>query len=88
MAAVQPALFVPALKVVMNTVPLEKQGQAGGIVLTSQILGGTVGMAATGTLLVQTGSFQLVFLLTALLALLVLGLVRSLLDQKSGTVTN
>ena len=57
----QPLLFVPPMRAVMNAVPADKQGQAGGIVLSAQFLGGTIGMACLGALLVATGSYQVVF---------------------------
>ena len=56
----------------MNAVAQEKQGQAGGINLTAQFLGGTIGMAVSSTLLVTTGSFEIIFLAAAGLSLPVL----------------
>ncbi|MEM7025507.1 MAG: MFS transporter, partial [Pseudomonadota bacterium] len=69
---VQPAMFVPAMRGVMNAVPVAKQGQASGIVLTAQLLGGTLGMAILGTVLATTQSYRLVFLATTALVGLVL----------------
>ncbi len=73
--ATLPFLYVPSRRAVMNAVPVEKKGQAGGINLTAQLLGGTIGMTLCGTLLATTGDFQIVFLVTAgiTLAVLVLG---------------
>ena len=68
----QPLLFVPPMRVVMGAVPAEKQGQAGGIVLSAQFLGATIGMACLGTLLAATGSYQVVFLATGAWVALVL----------------
>jgi len=56
----------------MNAVPASKQGQAGGIAMTAQLLGGTIGMAVCGTLFVMTKEFRVVFLATAVLMLAVL----------------
>ena len=64
-------LFVPAMRAVSNALPDEKQGQAGGIMLTCQLLGGTMGMTLLGMLLVMTGDFQIVFLTTAALTIVV-----------------
>jgi EmrB/QacA subfamily drug resistance transporter len=64
----QPLLFVPTLRAVMNTVPVAKQGQAGGIVLTVQLLGGTIGMTVCGTLFAVTGSYWMIFLVTGVIA--------------------
>ena len=70
----QPSLFVPPMRAVMNAVPVEKQGQAGGIVLTAQLLGGTIGMAILGTLLATTDSYRVVFLATAVLTAAILAI--------------
>lgn len=48
-----------------NSVPLEKQGQTSGIGVTSRLIGGVIGMAIGSSLLVATGSFEIVFLVTA-----------------------
>ena len=59
--------FTPPLRAVMNAVPTDKAGLAGGISRGIQQVGGTVGMAVCGTLLATTGNFQIVFLATAVL---------------------
>lgn len=60
-------MFLPPMHAVANALPNEKQGQAGGIMLTSQLLGGTMGMTILGIVLIMTGDFQLVFATTAVL---------------------
>ena len=70
-----PALFVPSLSSVMNAVPLEKQGLAGGINNTSQLVGGTISMAIGSTVYLVTDSYEAVFLSTAGLCFTVLLLV-------------
>ena len=60
--ATLPFLYAPTRRAVMNAVPEEKQGQASGINLTAQLLGGTIGMAVGSTLLATTSDFRLVFL--------------------------
>jgi EmrB/QacA subfamily drug resistance transporter len=67
--------FVPSLRDVMNTVPPDKRGEAGGISMTSQLLGGTVGMTICGALLATTSAYWPIYALTALLfvVLFVLG---------------
>ncbi len=67
-------LFIPGLRAGVNSVSVDKQGQVGGIMLTAQLVGGTVGMTLSSTLLASTGSYQLPFLATALLAVAVLWL--------------
>ncbi|MCP4330752.1 MAG: MFS transporter [Alphaproteobacteria bacterium] len=62
-------LFVPSQRAVMNAVPNAKQGQAGGINLTAQLMGGTIGMAVCSTVFAMTGDFGAVFFATALVML-------------------
>ncbi|WP_420586757.1 MFS transporter [Ruegeria sp.] len=65
-------LFVPPQRAVMMSVPMGMQGQAGGIVLSSQLLGGTFGMAICSTTYAMTGSFQSVFWVTAVFSAVIL----------------
>lgn len=64
-------VFVPALHHGASCVPEDERGQVGGIMLTSQLLGGTIGMAVCGTLVATTGVYQLPFFVTAFLSLTV-----------------
>ena len=57
--------FTPPLRAVMNAVTADKRGLAGGVARGIQQVGGTAGMAICGTLLAMTGSFPLVFAVTA-----------------------
>ena len=66
------SLFVAPRKAAMSAVPVEKQGQTGGILMTAQILGGTIGIAVCGTLFAVTGDFRIVFLAAAVLSFVVL----------------
>lgn len=59
-------LFVPPQRAVMSAVPPAKHGQAGGIAMSSQLVGATVGMAVCSTIFSMTGDFRAVFLATAL----------------------
>ncbi len=72
--AMLPFIAVSARRALMNAVPKAQQGQASGINSTVQMLGGTVGMALCGALLVATGTYWSLFLLTGALvfALLVI----------------
>ncbi|MEM7074049.1 MAG: MFS transporter [Pseudomonadota bacterium] len=74
-------LFVPPQRAVMMSVPPRMQGQAGGIVLSCQLLGGTFGMAISSTVFVITGSFAAVFWTTALVSALVLIYACLVLDR-------
>lgn len=65
-------MFVPSQRAVTMSVPHHKQGQAGGIVLSSQLIGGTFGMALCSTILAVTSSHAAVFWLVAFASLMVL----------------
>lgn len=65
-------LFVPPQRAIMGAVPPVKQGQAGGIAMSSQLLGATIGMAVSSTVFVMTDDFQAVIYANALLTLIVL----------------
>lgn len=65
-------LFVPPQRAVMMSVPPGMQGQAGGIVLSSQLLGGTFGMAICSSTYAMSGSFSAVFWVTATVSAAVL----------------
>ena len=67
-------LFVPPMRAIMNEVPMEKQGLAGGIVLSAQMLGGTVGMAVSSVLFSTFRDYQVVFLAVGILFLILLPL--------------
>lgn len=73
--AAMPFCFMPPQRAIMNAVPVEKQGQAGGIVMTSQLLGGTIGMAVCSTLYSMTQDYRVVFLATAgiMMVILIIG---------------
>jgi predicted MFS family arabinose efflux permease len=68
--------------VVMNAIPQDKPGQAGGILMTSQLLGGTVAIAVCGTVFAMTGDYRLVFLVPALVSLAALALSWLALDRQ------
>ena len=72
---VMPMLYVPTRRAVMAVVPAAEHGEAGGINLTAQLLGGTIGMAVCGTLLAMTGDYRVVFLTSGVLAIVVLFIV-------------
>jgi len=57
--------FVPSLRDVMNTVPPDKRGEAGGISMTAQLLGGTVGMTICSLLFATTSAYWPIYALTA-----------------------
>ena len=65
--ATLPVIAVCARRALMGAVPEALRGQAGGVNLTIQMLGGTIGMALCGTLLATTGDYRLVFGVTSAL---------------------
>ena len=68
----QAFLFVPPQHAVMSLVPLARHGQAGGILMASQLVGATVGMAVCSTIFSMTNDFWIVFMASLLFTLLVL----------------
>ena len=67
-----PFIAVSARRALMSAVPEAQHGQAGGINLTIQMLGGTFGMAICGSLLVATGDYRSLFVMTGFLIFMVL----------------
>lgn len=64
-----PFCAVPTMRVIVNAVPADKQGQVGGVMMTVRLLGGTLGMALGAALLAETGHYAMVFLTTGVLML-------------------
>ncbi len=67
-----PAHYVAPRRAAMNIVEEHQHGQAGGISVTAQLLGGTVAVAVVGAARLMTDSFASLFVITSLLAFLVL----------------
>ncbi|MEM8588763.1 MAG: MFS transporter [Pseudomonadota bacterium] len=74
-AAAMGLAYIPAARAIPNAVPIDKQGQAGGIVMSSQLLGGTVGIAVSSSLYAMGNDFGIVFLVNGALALVTLAVV-------------
>ncbi|MFC3229702.1 MFS transporter [Marinibaculum pumilum] len=79
--AVLPVIAVPSRRALMSAVPPDHQGQASGVNLTVQMMGGTLGLALCTSILAATGSFPPVFLLTGLLVLACLGAVWGMMER-------
>ncbi|USG60328.1 MFS transporter [Sneathiella marina] len=60
-----PFCYAPTLRAMANSVPPEKQGEVSGVGVTSRLLGGTLGVALSSTVLMISGEFQSVFYLAA-----------------------
>ena len=76
-------LFVPPQRAVMTAVPSGQQGQAGGIAMSSQLVGATVGMAYCSTIFAMTNSYQMVFLANTVFTLLVLIVAWLTIDRRA-----
>jgi MFS family permease len=74
-------VFVPPQRAVMNAVAPIKRGEAGGIAMSAQLLGATVGMAVCSTLFSMTNDFQVVFLVNAAFTLIVLAIAWLALER-------
>lgn len=70
-ALAMPFLFIAPQKAIMTAVTPEHQGQAGGIIISAQMLGGTIGMAVASVVFATTNSYQAIFAVLAVLSLLV-----------------
>ena len=65
--AAMPFTAVPARRALMGAVPKAQQGEASGVNLTIQMLGGTIGIALCGTLRLVTGEYASLFFMTGAL---------------------
>ncbi|MEM7462041.1 MAG: MFS transporter [Pseudomonadota bacterium] len=60
-----PFLFVPTQTAIMAALPESKHGQGGSISMTSQMMGGTIGLAISSVLFAYNNDYFLVFASTA-----------------------
>lgn len=60
-----PFHYVPTRRNMTNAVPSDKQGEVSGLSMTSQLLGGSLGLAITSAVFVGTHSFPAIFLVSA-----------------------
>ncbi len=80
-----PFLFVPPRRAVMFSVPPALHGQASGISMSFQLLGGTVGMALGSTVYAVTQSFSQVFWLVSVFVAVVWAFAFFSLDKETDT---
>jgi len=66
-----PFHFVSTRRAIVNSVPMEKLGQSGGLTMTAQLMGGTVGMAVCGTLYAATNQFESLYWTAGVLMVIV-----------------
>lgn len=84
--ASMPSLAIPVRRVQMNQVPQHKHGQANGINLTIQMLGGCMGLAICSAFLSETHSYAWLFALVGLATLAVVPIAgRTIERQKRGS---
>ncbi len=76
-------VFVPPQRAVMNAVAPAMRGQAGGIAMSSQLLGATIGMAVCSTIFSMTADFQIVFLANAAFSFAVLAISWLTIERKA-----
>ena len=79
--ASMPSIAIPVRRVQMNAVPKHKQGQASGINLTIQMLGGSLGLAICSALLAESGSYLLLFLIVGIVTLMTVPIAQRTLQQ-------
>ncbi|SFK01609.1 drug resistance transporter, EmrB/QacA subfamily [Pseudovibrio ascidiaceicola] len=68
--AAMPLLFLPSMKSSVDSVELTHKGQASGVMITSQMLGGTIGMSVSSSIFLFTESYEYVFGTAAAVTLL------------------
>ncbi len=78
-------MFAPPRSALVKAVPEEKHGLVGGIAMTAQLLGGTLGMAVASTVFSVTGDYSAVFIANAVLTATLF--VLSVLFIRSGAPT-
>jgi MFS family permease len=76
-------MFAPPRSAMMKMVPPEKHGQIGGIAMSGQLVGGTIGMAVCSMLFSMTRSFAAVFLVNAAIIVVVLIVAWWFVDRDS-----
>jgi MFS family permease len=84
--AALPVVAVPARRALMNAVPAEERGQASGINLTIQMLGGTIGIAICSALLLESGRFWPVFALTGAVTLATIVIVQAMIERTNAPI--
>ena len=76
-------MFAPPRSARMKMVPPEEHGQIGGIAMSGQLVGGTIGMAVCSMLFSMTRSFAAVFLVNAAIIVVVLIVAWWFVDRDS-----
>jgi len=66
-----PFHYVPTRRGIMNTVTAEQRGEAGGLTMTAQLMGGTFGLAIGSAVYSASHSYQSVFLAMAAISTVV-----------------
>ena len=80
--ASMPSIAIPVRRVQMNSVPQEKHGQASGINLTLQMLGGSLGLAAMSALHAGIPNYAVLFAVIGGTTLLVLPVALRTIERK------
>lgn len=77
------AMYIGPRKAVTNCTPNEKQGEASGVLITTQQLGGTIGVAVCGIIYIATHSYLAVFLAPATLSVFSLVVASLFLEPRA-----
>jgi EmrB/QacA subfamily drug resistance transporter len=62
-----PFVMIPTGRITANAVPLEKQGEVSGLIITARLIGGTFGVTMGSVLLTMGAGFGSIFLVMGLL---------------------
>ncbi|MTI43165.1 EmrB/QacA subfamily drug resistance transporter [Roseibium hamelinense] len=77
-----PFAMIPGGRIAMNAVPMEKQGEVSGMVITIRLIGGTLGVTI-GSLILSLGlGFPMIFIVSGVLLIAVLGYCFWVLEEE------
>lgn len=82
-----PFVFLPAARGVMRAVPHARQGEAAGITVTARLLGGVFGMSGASAVFASVGRYDVVFLATAALMVLVFAFAFVMMEREGALRT-
>lgn len=83
-----PFVFIPTQVAIMGSLPEEQHGEGGGIAVSSQIVGGALGLAICSAVYSAAGSYQAVFFSNALFLLGVLAVSWAWIGRPFGSATS
>ncbi|MTH97431.1 MFS transporter, partial [Roseibium sp. RKSG952] len=78
-----PYAMIPNTRVAMNTVPLDKQGEVSGVIMTIRLLGGTIGVTLGSVLLSLGIGYTAIFFAAAAMLLAAFAFSLPFFDRKT-----